>query len=97
LVPKIHSRPHIKNRYCKSVSQNYDITINEREKKSIFYFNFTVKDLEVDGRIILKLSFKKYDGGHGLDGCGSGYGHVTICCECGNEPSGSVKCRKFLD
>jgi len=39
-----------------------------KEIKSIFYFNITVKYLGVDGRIILKRTFKKYDGGHGLDG-----------------------------
>jgi hypothetical protein len=74
-----------------------DIIINERDKKLIFYFNFAVEYLGVDGRIILKRTFKKYDGGHGLDGCGSGYGQVAICCECGNEHSGSINCREFLD
>ena len=34
--------------------------------------------------------------GHGLDRCGSG-GHVTSICECGNEPSGSIKCGECLD
>ena len=66
-------------------------------KNNFFYFNVTVQDLGVDGRIILKRTFKKYDGGHGLDGFGSGYGQVAICCECGNEPSGSIKRREFLD
>jgi hypothetical protein len=36
-------------------------------------------------------------GGSGLDRCGSGRGQVVGCCECGSEPSGSVKCREFLD
>ena len=28
---------------------------------------------------------------------GSGYGQVAGTCDCGNEPSGSVKCGEFLD
>jgi len=32
-----------------------------------------------------------------LDRAGSGYGQVAGTCECGNEPSGSIKCREFLD
>jgi len=35
--------------------------------------------------------------GYGLDLAGSGYGQVAGICECGNEPSGSIKCGKFLD
>ena len=35
--------------------------------------------------------------GYGLDGAGSGQGQVAGTCECGNEPSGSIKCGKFLD
>ena len=35
--------------------------------------------------------------GHGLDGAGCGQGHVAGCCECGNEPSGSIKGGEFLD
>jgi len=33
----------------------------------------------------------------GLDWAGPGWRQVTGACECGNEPSGSVKCREFLD
>jgi hypothetical protein len=36
-------------------------------------------------------------GRHGLDLSGSGYGQVAGASECGNEPSGSVKCGEFLD
>jgi len=36
-------------------------------------------------------------GGYGLDRAGSGYGQVAGTCECGNEPSGSIKCGEFLD
>jgi hypothetical protein len=36
-------------------------------------------------------------GGCGLDSSGSGYGLVAGSFEDGNEPSGSIKCREFLD
>ena len=32
-----------------------------------------------------------------LDWAGPGYGKVADTCECGNEPSASVKCGEFLD
>ena len=35
-------------------------------------------------------------GRYGLDLAGSGYGQVAGTCECGNEPSGSIKCGEFL-
>ena len=34
---------------------------------------------------------------YGLDWAGPGYGQEADGCECGNEPSGSVKCGEFLD
>ena len=34
---------------------------------------------------------------YGLDWAGPGYRQVVDACECGNEPSGSVKCGEFLD
>ena len=36
-------------------------------------------------------------GGYGLDQADSGKGNVAGTCECGNEPSGSIKCGEFLD
>jgi hypothetical protein len=53
-------------------------------------------DPGVDGRIILKLIFKKWDGAR------TGFswlrvGTVAGSCECGNEPPGSIKCWEFLD
>jgi hypothetical protein len=33
---------------------------------------------------------------HGLDSCDSVYEQVTGSCECGDEPSGSIKCGNFL-
>jgi hypothetical protein len=35
--------------------------------------------------------------GHGLDWAGPGERQLAYACECGNEPSGSVKCGEFLD
>ena len=35
--------------------------------------------------------------GYELHGSGSGQGQVADTCECGNEPSGSIKCGEFLD
>ena len=46
---------------------------------------------------VLQRIFEKRDGAHGMDLCGSGYGQVTGCCECGNEPPGSIKCGEFPD
>ena len=36
-------------------------------------------------------------GGYGVDRAGSGKGQVAGTCECGNEPSGTIKCGEFLD
>ena len=33
----------------------------------------------------------------GLDWAGPGQGQVADACECGNEPSGSIKCGEFVD
>ena len=35
--------------------------------------------------------------GYELDQAGSGQGQVAGTSECGNEPSGSIKCGEFLD
>ena len=35
--------------------------------------------------------------GYGLDRADSGQGQVAGTCECGNEPSGSIKCGEFLE
>jgi len=51
----------------------------------------------VDGRIILKCVFNKWDAVRGLDGSGLGQGEVSGTCKCGNEPLGSIKCIDFLD
>ena len=33
----------------------------------------------------------------GLDWAGPGQGQVAEACECGNEPSGSIKCGEYFD
>jgi len=46
----------------------------------------------------IKLDLQKVGmWGYGLYPAGSGYGQVGDTCECGNEPSGSIKCGEFLD
>ena len=35
--------------------------------------------------------------GYVLDRGGLGQGQVAGTCECGNQPSGSIKCEEFLD
>jgi len=45
-----------------------------------------LEDSGIDGKIILKWMFKKWDEGYGLD-----------YCEGSNEPRGSIKCGEFLD
>jgi len=54
-------------------------------------------DPGIHGRIILKRVFKKWDRGHGPDLSGSVTGNMAGSCECGNEPSSSIKCGEFLD
>jgi hypothetical protein len=56
-----------------------------------------LKDPGVDGRKILKWTFDMLYGGHKLDRSGSGSGQVAGSCECGDEPSSSIKCGEFLE
>jgi len=42
---------------------------------------------------IIKMGFQELGWGYGLDRAGSGYGQVAGTWECGNELSGSIKCR----
>jgi hypothetical protein len=57
-----------------------------------------LEDPGVDGRIILKLIFKKWDGGALTVSIWLRIGQVAVSCESGNEPSGcSIKCGEFLD
>jgi hypothetical protein len=57
-----------------------------------------LEDPGIDGRIISKWIFERFNAeGHGPDQSGLGQGQVAGCCECGNEPSGSIKCGEFLE
>jgi hypothetical protein len=51
---------------------------------------------DVDVRIILRWIFRIWEGWWGLDGAGSGQGHVAGTCEYGNELSGSINAGNFL-
>ena len=56
-----------------------------------------LKDTNVDGIIILRWIFMKWNGWrHGLDRACSGLGQVAGTFECGNELSGSIKRGEFL-
>jgi hypothetical protein len=54
-------------------------------------------DPGVDGRIILKWIFKTWDGWACAGLSWLRIGQVAGCCECGNEPPGSIRCGEFLD
>jgi len=45
----------------------------------------------------IKINLQEVGWGHRLDLSGSRWGEVMGICECGNEPSGSVKCGEFFD
>jgi len=56
-----------------------------------------LEDPGVDGRIILKGIFKKWDVEAWTGSIWLRQGEVAGICECGNEPSGSIKCGMFLE
>jgi hypothetical protein len=45
----------------------------------------------------IKMSLREVGLGHGPDRSDSGEGQVAGCCECGNEPSYSIKSGQFLE
>ena len=69
----------------------YSVLVGKCEGKS------HLKDLGIVGRIILKWIFKMWDEEAWAGLIGSGQGQVAGACECGNEPSGSITCREFVD
>jgi hypothetical protein len=56
-----------------------------------------VEDPGIDGRIRLKWTFRKLDVGVWTGLIWLGIWTDVCTCECGNEPSGSIRCREFLD
>jgi hypothetical protein len=45
----------------------------------------------------IEMDLREVGWGHRLDLSGSGYGQVAGSCECGDEPSSSIKCGEFLE
>ena len=45
----------------------------------------------------IKTDLREGGWGHGLDRSDSEYGQRAGCCECGIEPSGSIRYSEFLD
>jgi len=56
-----------------------------------------LEDPGVDGRIILRWIFRKWDGGMDWIDLAQDRDRGTGSCDCGNEPSGFIKCGEFLD
>jgi hypothetical protein len=56
-----------------------------------------LEDPGIDGKVILKWIFEKWDMRHLLDRSRSGEEEVEGCCECGDEPFSSIKCGEFLE
>jgi hypothetical protein len=44
----------------------------------------------------IKMDLREVGWGHGVDRSGLREGQVAGSCECGNEPSGSIKCGEFF-
>jgi hypothetical protein len=55
-----------------------------------------MEDIGIDGRIIIKWFFKKWDERHGMDCSGSVQEQVAGPSERGNEPSGSINVGNFF-
>jgi hypothetical protein len=56
-----------------------------------------LEDPGLGGRIILKWILKRWDWGMDLTDLARDKGQVAGCCECGDEPLSSIKCREFID
>lgn len=55
-----------------------------------------LKDLGLDGTIILKWVLKRVVMGNGIDATGSGWRQVTGCYKHNDALSGSIKCGELL-
>jgi hypothetical protein len=82
----------IKNNEVGGARGSYEdrVLVGKPEEKS------HLEALAIDGSVTLKWIFKKWDCEHGLNCSGSGQGQVGGACECGNEPSVSIKFANFL-
>jgi hypothetical protein len=69
-------------------AEMHTVLVGKHEEKN------HLQTLVVDERI-LKLISTKSNGEHAQTISGSGQRLVTGSCECGNEPSGSIKCRNL--
>ena len=56
-----------------------------------------LEELGIEERIILNGSFGSWMWRHVMDCSGSEWRQVDGCCECGIEPSDSIKLGEFLD
>jgi hypothetical protein len=57
-----------------------------------------LEDPGIDGRIILKWIYEKWDGGMDWIDLAQGRDRWQAgCCECSNEYSASIKCGEFLE
>jgi len=55
------------------------------------------KDPGVDEKITLRCIFRKWDVTSWIGSMWLRIGTMSGTCECGNEPSGSIKCGEFLE
>jgi len=56
-----------------------------------------LEDIGIDWRIILKFTFKKWDGGMNQIDLARGRDKVVACCECGKDLSNFMKSGKFVE
>jgi hypothetical protein len=56
-----------------------------------------LEDSDVDGRIILKWIFEKWDGGMDWMDLAQEKDRWAGCCECGDEPESFTECGEFFD
>jgi hypothetical protein len=70
--------------------------MGKKTAHKVFLRKHHLEDLDIDGRITLRQTFKNSMEGQRLDLYDSRWGQVAVSTEQRNEPLGSIKCRKFL-